>query len=1249
MACAVHHQRVPASGFAHGVGVHFMPPDAPTGPWTWPAHRGQLACHVVLARDDLLTVWEARQADAGDPALRLVQLRAHRLFGEVTGMVVVRTMASQVDQRERLLVSFTDAKLALLEWDEVAGDVETVSIHTFERAPQLAAGLPPAFVPTLRADPASRCAALRLPQDALAVLPLYQDATELGMDDARDPDLATHQPYAPSFVLSLGTDVDASIRNVRDICFLPGFQNPTLAVLYEPELTWTGSLSVAKQTLRVCLLTLELSLAKYTVTVTSEPLPYDTLFVEACPEALGGVLIVTPSAIAHLDLTGRLVGTSVSAWSSATSTWSLPRAAAPEGGLLELDLQGSRLVFVEPTHALLFLHQGEVYSLQCTLEGRTLTRLSLAPVDASRDAGAASVDRLPGGALLCASTQQDTLVYAPPTTAVAATDVPAAAPAVSITDDDMDLYGESLATPAAPMTMAPRHARMALRVSDTLPTLAPVHSLAIGTLRDAQGHLSTRTVVAGARQLLTFESRLRCMAHAPMAPAQYVWSASTSATSMLLLAAWGEECLVYELSRDASPRFVRQCTERTLACGSTKTGVARVTPTEVTWMAADGTPSPHVAPVRPSAPIRHACLDGAFLALVLEHGCVQVYTALEAAWSCVAEVPGTYADLGPDLGLGGAASLGVVTAEGHLALYTLPTMQRVWSCASLGTMPRRLDEAPIDEVDELDVQHIKLCVLGDVPALIVQYTNGQLAVYEARMAPSQPLRFVLAEASMLATASDAIVPLTLQGVPCVAVTGAHSLILLKTRQAALQCLETEVPLLSLCAHVQEGTHVCVHDGDACELAWDVCELDGLVPYTRWRTGRSYTHVVAHNETGCLVAASEQPAAFVLYDDEERPVRDPAQDPTPTYSVRGALELFARVGEPPVHGYEFEVGERVTALCVAHLDTLHRGSGRRAYIAAGTTMAFGEDRTARGHMYVWEVAECVPVAGAAPGDAMRLRLLCHEEMRAPVTAMCDWSGFLVAAVGGRLLVRSLEFSEWLVTVAFLDTGVYTTSLQRVKNFLLLTDYERSAYWVAVQSDPIKLLLLGRDYGRACVQQGGLLIDHTKLALVTCDARNVVRLLDYQPSNPTSLGGQRLLVRCEYYASGDVVQALVVGGPRASNDECFTSEVLLLKRNGALDVLVPVTDKVFPTLQLFQSQLVRAVPHTAALNPRAYRAVFHARTARPLAKGVLDGRLLHAAERMPRPKLEGLVRELRPRTGGVAADDLLRCLVHLQPHW
>ncbi|KAI0366047.1 hypothetical protein BV20DRAFT_1055929 [Pilatotrama ljubarskyi] len=54
-------------------------------------------------------------------------------------MEAVRTVHSLEDKLDRLLVSFKDAKIALLEWSDAIHDVLTVSIHTYKRAPQLMA------------------------------------------------------------------------------------------------------------------------------------------------------------------------------------------------------------------------------------------------------------------------------------------------------------------------------------------------------------------------------------------------------------------------------------------------------------------------------------------------------------------------------------------------------------------------------------------------------------------------------------------------------------------------------------------------------------------------------------------------------------------------------------------------------------------------------------------------------------------------------------------------------------------------------------------------------------------------------------------------------------------------------------------------------------------------------------------------------------------------------------------------------
>ena len=44
-------------------------------------------------------------------------------------------------------------------------------------------------------------------------------------------------PYAPSYAVDLAT-IDPRIRNVQDVCFLPGFHSPTIAILFQTTPSW---------------------------------------------------------------------------------------------------------------------------------------------------------------------------------------------------------------------------------------------------------------------------------------------------------------------------------------------------------------------------------------------------------------------------------------------------------------------------------------------------------------------------------------------------------------------------------------------------------------------------------------------------------------------------------------------------------------------------------------------------------------------------------------------------------------------------------------------------------------------------------------------------------------------------------------------------------------------------------------------------------------------------------------------------
>ncbi|KAG2085528.1 uncharacterized protein F5147DRAFT_792909 [Suillus discolor] len=175
-----------------------------------------------------------------DPSMvsRFHFVREHTLHGTVTGMESMRIMSTYDDQLDRLLVSFKDTKIALLEWSDAAHDLVTISIHMYERAPQMVGS---SFRTELRADPLSHCAALSLPKDAFTILPFFQTQAELDVME-QEQNHTRDIPYSPSFMLDLINNVDERIWNVIDFVFLPGYNNPTVAVLCQSEQTWAGRL-----------------------------------------------------------------------------------------------------------------------------------------------------------------------------------------------------------------------------------------------------------------------------------------------------------------------------------------------------------------------------------------------------------------------------------------------------------------------------------------------------------------------------------------------------------------------------------------------------------------------------------------------------------------------------------------------------------------------------------------------------------------------------------------------------------------------------------------------------------------------------------------------------------------------------------------------------------------------------------------------------------------------------------------------
>ena len=196
--------------------------------------------------------------------------------------------------------------------------------------------------------------------------------------------------YSPSFIPDLPSQVNQNLRNIIDLVFLPGFNNPTLAVLFQTQ-TWTGYVTYLSDfksnfTLRYQPVERIQGYGEtrhlharyrrhYPVLTFIANLPHDSMYLLPCSTSLGVVVIVTSNALIYVDQSSRRVVLPVIGWTSRISD--IP--TLPSDPNRKLILEGSRSVFVDEKTFFLVLKDGTVYPVEITLDGKIVSNMTMSP------------------------------------------------------------------------------------------------------------------------------------------------------------------------------------------------------------------------------------------------------------------------------------------------------------------------------------------------------------------------------------------------------------------------------------------------------------------------------------------------------------------------------------------------------------------------------------------------------------------------------------------------------------------------------------------------------------------------------------------------------------------------------------------------------------------------------------------------------------------------------------------------------
>ncbi|KAL8292101.1 hypothetical protein RQP46_001567 [Phenoliferia psychrophenolica] len=1311
---AYHRQLVAPTGVSHALSLRL----------TTHQQEGVIS-QLITARDSFIQVWNI--IEHGETAT-LQHVYSRRLHGSISSLSRVRTLASKHDGADRVLISFLDAKMALMEWTPAVHELLPISLHTFEKLPQVVDGLA-----RTATDPASRLSVLLLPSNTggdgtLAVLPFFQeelDLESLGVDAAAwGADGIPSLPYAPSHLLPLAslTAPSASfagpsrsstlgnappppsssappVRNVIDMVFLPGFNEPTLALLYAPEPTWTGRLENMSSNCLVSLVTLastsnnnnlkgggEGNTTTAVVISTSPSLPHSSLSIHPCPPDLGGTLVLTANGIIHVEQSGKLLGVPTNAWFP--KEYFGPGKDSP-GKEMREPLEGARVVFVSNTTAIVFAKSGNVLELK-------LEVVAQVAVDEGMD-----IDD----------------------------------------DDEDDIYGDSskVATavvpepvlestgPSAEVDQKPARS-LTLRTCDTIASYGGIRSVTMGLVEDESppelvactGGGTTAGFTVFPRSISPRKRRkLDLGEHATRG----VWSLSvgTEHQSVLITSTPTGTKMSHGTTGAMSPDH--ETPDATLAAGTVfgSSALVRVTADSVVLLNPDLSVAQTILLANPGAK-RATVLDEYVLvtgstpehaqlffanvssrelenvplppALLTESLSISLFTDLHRVVPLVRPVPqdavptGTSSTAMDQDGEGGEGSddeddlyatapkrphasqstqkeaelvipsdsprswLPVVDASGTLKIYALPSMDEVFSSGAIALLPmvitdnvERAIPANVDP-DDVEIERVAFFNLGESrlrPHLVILLSNGSFAAYEGfpsvlsarpstRPSGSLGVRFVKVLVKRLPaprtkrTPGDTLeaprrdlVPFhDVQGFSGAFVLGEDPFWLVAADHGQAHLYEhgeKGVYGFSPCRFEEEGGYVVQsrEGASVATLAPGVC-FDREMPYVRVPRDRRYAAFTFDLDSGLYVCGALFDTVFMNFDDEGKPVfvNDSPDLIEPT-NYRSAVELISPGTWSAIDGYEFRPNEFISVVKSVSLATRSTVSGRKDFIAVGTTVYRAEDLAARGGLYLFEVIKVVAHPDTPTHDH-KLKLLTFEDTKSVVGNLCDIDGYLVMSMGQKLYVRAFEQDEVLIAVGFLDVGVHVTSLQAMKNFLLIGDALQSVTLVAFQEDPYKLIFLGRDYRPSRTTSANFLVNDGRVAFVVGDIEGVLRVFEYDPTNIASQAGQRLLCRTEYHAGAEAV-ATMLYAKRSGADEAKQNGILYGGIDGSLYTLVPVREAVFKRLLSLQTHLARHIQHFGGLNPRGFRMVKNDSVSRAITKGVLDGELLAEFEWLP----------------------------------
>lgn len=437
------------------------------------------------------------------------------------------------------------------------------------------------------------------------------------------------------------------------------------------------------------------------------------------------------------------------------------------------------------------------------------------------------------------------------------------------------------------------------------------------------------------------------------------------------------------------------------------------------------------------------------------------------------------------------------------------------------------------------------------------------------------------------------------GYTTILVSGVLPYIIMKTTSSIPRIYQfSKIPIVSFAAYSDNEISNGVIYLDTKKNARIVELPQGFIYDNNWpirqiRFDETIKSVTYHETSNTYILSTFKEIDYDCIDEEGKPIVGTDFEKPKTKSLKGLLKLVSPLTWTVIDSIELadnEIGMNVESMILDVGTSSKRFKNKKEFIVLGTGKYRIEDLGANGSFKLYEIIDIIPEPGR-PETNHKFKDFNQEDTRGAVTSICEISGRFLVAQGQKIIIRDIQ-DNGTIPVAFLDTSVYVSEAKSFGNLLLLGDSLKSVWLAGFDAEPFRMIMLGKDLQPLDVNCADFLTNDQEIHIVIADNNNSLHIVQYNPEDPGSSNGQRLLHKTAFNLNHSSTCMKTTPkheeiNPQTNGGQDVTFQTVGSTVDGSFYTVFPVNEATYRRMYILQQQLIDKEYHACGLNPRRNR--------------------------------------------------------------